>query len=427
MSQAENANEGAASHTTAGKIAELKRRIDEAVHSGSARAVEKQHAKGKLTARERVALLLDEDSFVEFDEFARHRSTNFGQERTRPYGDGVVTGYGTVDGRQVAVFAQDFTVFGGSLGEVFGEKIVKVMDFALKTGCPMIGINDSGGARIQEGVASLGLYGEIFRRNVLASGVVPQISLITLRRVEDRRRHQRAIDAAVGDREGPAREILDRQFAVARLAGQRSDRLLDLGKGHSVGVTHDRHDQTLLGADRDADVVVVFVDDVVAVDFGVDLGQLLQRDDRGLDEDRHEAEADPVLLLEGVAMALAQRHRLGHVDLVEGRQHRGGVLRRLQALGDAPPQTGHAHADLALTHRRGRDRRAGGQHIRLGDAAAGTARCDPCPVEPAFLNQLSHRRAGAFERLLPLTLPLRGSLPLPACPLPSLPRIAGEG
>ncbi|PBC79482.1 propionyl-CoA carboxylase carboxyltransferase subunit [Streptomyces sp. TLI_235] len=165
-------------HSTAGKLADLRRRIDEAVHSGSAAAVEKQHAKGKLTARERVVELLDEDSFVEFDEFARHRSTNFGQERNRPYGDGVVTGYGTVDGRQVAVFAQDFTVFGGSLGEVFGEKIVKVMDFALKTGCPVIGINDSGGARIQEGVVSLGLYGEIFRRNVHASGVVPQISLI---------------------------------------------------------------------------------------------------------------------------------------------------------------------------------------------------------------------------------------------------------
>ncbi|MEY9940965.1 acyl-CoA carboxylase subunit beta [Streptacidiphilus sp. MAP5-3] len=178
MSSADQANADVDIHTTAGKVADLRRRIDEAVHSGSARAVEKQHAKGKLTARERVRQLLDEGSFVEFDEFARHRSTNFGQEKNRPYGDGVVTGYGTVDGRQVAVFAQDFTVFGGSLGEVFGEKIVKVMDFALKTGCPMIGINDSGGARIQEGVASLGLYGEIFRRNVLASGVIPQISLI---------------------------------------------------------------------------------------------------------------------------------------------------------------------------------------------------------------------------------------------------------
>jgi propionyl-CoA carboxylase beta chain len=131
-------------HTTAGKIADLARRVDEAVHAGSARAVEKQHARGKKTARERIDLLLDPGSFVELDELARHRSTNFGQERNRPYGDGVVTGYGTVDGRQVCVFAQDFTVFGGSLGEVFGEKIVKVMDLAMKIGCPVIGINDSG-------------------------------------------------------------------------------------------------------------------------------------------------------------------------------------------------------------------------------------------------------------------------------------------
>jgi propionyl-CoA carboxylase beta chain len=166
-------------HTTAGKLADLRRRIGEATHAGSQRAVEKQHAKGKLTARERVLMLLDEDSFVELDEFARHRSTNFGLEKNRPYGDGVVTGYGTVEGRPVAVFSQDFTVFGGALGEVFGEKIVKVMDFALRNGCPVIGINDSGGARIQEGVASLGMYGEIFRRNTHASGVIPQISLIT--------------------------------------------------------------------------------------------------------------------------------------------------------------------------------------------------------------------------------------------------------
>ncbi|MGZ4589472.1 MAG: acyl-CoA carboxylase subunit beta [Actinomycetes bacterium] len=165
-------------HTTAGKLADLHRRNDEAVHAGSARAVEKQHAKGKMTARERIEALLDEGSFVELDEFARHRSTAFGLEKNRPYGDGVVTGYGTVDGRPVCVFAQDFTVFGGSLGERFGEKIVKVMDLALKTGCPMIGINDSGGARIQEGVVSLALYGDIFYRNVMASGVVPQISLI---------------------------------------------------------------------------------------------------------------------------------------------------------------------------------------------------------------------------------------------------------
>jgi propionyl-CoA carboxylase beta chain len=165
-------------HSTAGKIADLEHRIDEAAHAGSARAVEKQHARGKKTARERIELLLDPDSFVELDELARHRSTNFGQDQNRPYGDGVVTGYGTVDGRQICVFAQDFTVFGGSLGEVFGEKIVKVMDLAMKIGCPVVGINDSGGARIQEGVVSLGLYGEIFFRNVRASGVIPQISLI---------------------------------------------------------------------------------------------------------------------------------------------------------------------------------------------------------------------------------------------------------
>jgi propionyl-CoA carboxylase beta chain len=165
-------------HTTAGRLADLHRRNDEAVHAGSARAVEKQHAKGKMTARERIEALLDEDSFIEMDELARHRSTAFGLDRTRPYGDGVVTGYGTIDGRQVCVFAQDFTVFGGSLGEVFGEKIVKVMDLALKTGCPVIGINDSGGARNQEGEVSHGLYGDIFYRNVMASGVVPQVSLI---------------------------------------------------------------------------------------------------------------------------------------------------------------------------------------------------------------------------------------------------------
>ncbi len=165
-------------HSTAGKVADLDRRLEEAVHAGSERAIEKQHAKGKRTARERVEELLDDGSFVELDELARHRSTAFGMEQNRPYGDGVVTGYGTIDGRQVCVFAQDFTVFGGSLGQVFGEKIVKVMDLAMKTGCPIIGINDSGGARIQEGVVSLGLYGEIFRRNVHASGVIPQISLI---------------------------------------------------------------------------------------------------------------------------------------------------------------------------------------------------------------------------------------------------------
>ncbi len=165
-------------HTTSGKLADLGERLDAAIHSGSRRSIEKQHARGKQTARERVEQLLDDGSFVELDELARHRSTNFGMEKNRPYGDGVVTGYGTIDGRQMCVFSQDFTVFGGSLGQVFGEKIVKVMDLAMKTGCPLIGINDSGGARIQEGVVALGLYAEIFRRNVHASGVVPQVSLI---------------------------------------------------------------------------------------------------------------------------------------------------------------------------------------------------------------------------------------------------------
>ncbi|MGO8959844.1 MAG: acyl-CoA carboxylase subunit beta [Streptosporangiaceae bacterium] len=165
-------------HSTAGKIADLEKRRYEAIHAGTARAVERQHAKGKMTARERIDALLDPGSFTEFDELARHRATDFGMARNRPYGDGVVTGYGTIDGRPVCVFSQDFTVNGGSLGEVYGEKIVKVMDHALKTGCPMIGINDSGGARIQEGVVALGLYGEIFYRNVISSGVIPQISLI---------------------------------------------------------------------------------------------------------------------------------------------------------------------------------------------------------------------------------------------------------
>ena len=136
------------------------------------------HAKGKLTARERITALLDEGSFVELDALARHRSVNFGLADNRPLGDGVVTGYGTIDGREVCVFSQDATVFGGSLGEVYGEKIVKVMDLAIKTGRPLVGINEGAGARIQEGVVSLGLYGEIFHRNVQASGVIPQISLI---------------------------------------------------------------------------------------------------------------------------------------------------------------------------------------------------------------------------------------------------------
>ena len=178
MSQPAEIPQPDAPHTTAAKLADLDRRLDEHVHAGSAKAVERQHARGKLTARERIDLLLDDGSFVEFDSFARHRATNFGLAENRPYGDGVVTGYGSVDGRDICVFSQDVGVFGGSLGEVYGEKIVKVLDFALATGRPVVGINEGGGARIQEGVVSLGLYAEIFKRNVHLSGVIPQISLI---------------------------------------------------------------------------------------------------------------------------------------------------------------------------------------------------------------------------------------------------------
>ncbi|MEI6552657.1 MAG: acyl-CoA carboxylase subunit beta [Actinomycetes bacterium] len=165
-------------HTTAGKIEDLRDRVEEAVHGGSERAVEKQHSKGKKSARERIELLVDADSFTEIDEFARHRSTQFGMEKNRPYGDGVVIGTATVDGRPIALYSQDFTVMGGSLGEVHADKIVKIAEFALKSGIPLIGINDSGGARIQEGVASLNGYGKIFRLNTRSSGVIPQISLI---------------------------------------------------------------------------------------------------------------------------------------------------------------------------------------------------------------------------------------------------------
>jgi acetyl-CoA carboxylase carboxyltransferase component len=160
------------------RIEELARRKEEAGTGGGAQAVERQHARGKLTARERIELLLDPGSFVEIDALARHRVHAFGMERTRPYGDGVVTGWGSIDGRKVFVFSQDFTVFGGSLGETFAEKVCKVMDMAVATGAPVIGLNDSGGARIQEGAASLAGYGYIFDRNVRASGVIPQISVI---------------------------------------------------------------------------------------------------------------------------------------------------------------------------------------------------------------------------------------------------------
>jgi len=164
--------------TTAGKIADLADRYEAAVATPEVAAAAKQHARGKKTARERIDALLDEDSFTELDAFVRHRSVNFGLEKKRIAGDGVVVGHGTIDGRPVAIYSQDFTVFGGSLGEVHGEKITKVMDLALTMGIPLIGISDGGGARIQEGVAGLTQFAEIFRRNVAASGVIPQISLI---------------------------------------------------------------------------------------------------------------------------------------------------------------------------------------------------------------------------------------------------------
>jgi propionyl-CoA carboxylase beta chain len=159
-------------------LAELELRRETARAGGGDRRVAAQHAKGKLTARERVELLLDEGSFEEFDMFVRHRCTEFGMEADRPPGDGVVTGWGTINGRMVYVFSQDFTVFGGSLSETHAQKICKIMDMAMQNGAPVIGLNDSGGARIQEGVASLAGYADVFQRNIMASGVVPQISVI---------------------------------------------------------------------------------------------------------------------------------------------------------------------------------------------------------------------------------------------------------
>ena len=159
------------------RLAELAKRKEQALHAGSERAVERQHAKGKLLARERIEYLLDPGSFHELDMLARHRAHDSGLAE-RPYTDGVITGWGTVDGRKVFIFSQDFTVFGGALGEVFAEKIHKVMDLATKVGAPLIGLNDGAGARIQEGPVSLASYGGIFHRNVLASGVIPQISVI---------------------------------------------------------------------------------------------------------------------------------------------------------------------------------------------------------------------------------------------------------
>src|SRR5919206_2722327 len=160
------------------RIEELQRRLAAAELGGGEERIAKQHEEGKLTARERIELLLDAGSFVELDKFKVHRCDDFGMQNKKILGDGVVTGYGLVEGRQVFVFAQDFTVFGGSLSGAYAEKICKIMDRAMEVGCPVVGLNDSGGARIQEGVVSLAGYADIFLRNTLASGVVPQISVI---------------------------------------------------------------------------------------------------------------------------------------------------------------------------------------------------------------------------------------------------------
>jgi propionyl-CoA carboxylase beta chain len=164
--------------STRGKLERMLEQREEALHQATERSVERQHAQGKLLARERIEKLVDPGSFVELDRYVRHREVEFGMRERRPFGDAVVTGHGKVLGRKVFVFSQDFTIFGGSLSEVFAEKICKVMELAVRYGCPVIGINDSGGARIQEGVVSLAGYADIFLRNTLASGVVPQISAI---------------------------------------------------------------------------------------------------------------------------------------------------------------------------------------------------------------------------------------------------------
>src|SRR6056300_1187937 len=159
-------------------VDQLEKKREAAALGGGQARIDLQHKRGKLTARERIELLLDEGSFEEWDVFVEHRCTDFGMDNNKILGDGVVTGYGTVNGRMVFVYSQDFTVFGGSLSETHAEKICKVMDQAMKVGAPIIGLNDSGGARIQEGVVSLGGYAEVFQRNMLASGVVPQISVV---------------------------------------------------------------------------------------------------------------------------------------------------------------------------------------------------------------------------------------------------------
>src|SRR6516162_1697231 len=181
MTTSERSSQNMADTETKGtheRIAELDTLRAAAKLGGGEKRIEAQHTKGKLTARERLELLLDPGSFNELDMFVTHRASDFGLDEQKIPGDGVVTGYGQVDGRLIYVFSQDFTVFGGSLSEAHAEKICKVMDLAMKNGAPVIGLNDSGGARIQEGVVSLGAYADIFLRNTLASGVIPQISAI---------------------------------------------------------------------------------------------------------------------------------------------------------------------------------------------------------------------------------------------------------
>src|SRR6266851_7563537 len=160
-------------HSMSERLADLRQRREQALQAGAPHAIERQHAKGKMTARERIDYLLDDGSFQELDMLARTRAAGLTDDK-RPYTDGVITGFGTIDGRKVCIFSQDFTVMGGSLGEVFGEKLHKIMDMATGLGVPMIGLNDGAGARVQEGVVGLHYYGGIFRKNVEASGVVPQ-------------------------------------------------------------------------------------------------------------------------------------------------------------------------------------------------------------------------------------------------------------
>src|ERR671933_44873 len=213
------------------KLAQLQELREQALHANP-KAEQRQHEKGKLTARERVEKLVDPGSFEELDTFVRHRTFEFDMLSNRPWGDAVVTGHGTIDGRPVCVFSQDFTVFGGSLGEVFGEKIVKVMDLAMKIGCPVIGINDSGGARIQEGVVSLGLYAEIFRRNVHASGAVYSPAITDFTIMADQTSHMFITGPDV------IRTVTGEEVGFEELGGARTHNTRS-GNAHYLGTDED--------------------------------------------------------------------------------------------------------------------------------------------------------------------------------------------